>query len=96
MEEFIDTGFTAIIIAARTELFDKEILGRKMDRDFMAHLDKLSKTKEITLCGEAGEYHTIVIDGPIFKKRLEIVKTDKVQRNEHIFLDILKTEIKDK
>ena len=96
MEEFIDAGFEAIVIAVKAELFGEEILGKKLDRDFMAHLDELGQTKDITPCGEAGEYHTLVVDGPLFKKRLSILETDKVQRNEHIFLDILNTELKDK
>jgi diphthamide synthase (EF-2-diphthine--ammonia ligase) len=37
-----------------------------------------------------------VVDGPIFKKRLEIVKSEKITRGEHHFLEILETELKDK
>jgi diphthine-ammonia ligase len=96
LREFIDAGFEAIVVAAKADLFGEEVLGRKIDTDFIKDLEELSKTKTITPCGEAGEYHTLVIDGPIFQKRLEILKTRKVLRKGTRFLDILSTDIKDK
>ena len=59
-------------------------------------VDITSLDKGITPCGEAGEFHTIVVDGPIFKKRLDLTKTEIVSRGEHHFLEILKTELKPK
>jgi uncharacterized protein (TIGR00290 family) len=91
MEEFIDAGFIAVVVAAKAELFGEEILGRQIDRAFLASLGK-----DITPCGEAGEYHTLVIDGPIFKKRLEITVSQKVTRDDRHFLEILGTELKTK
>jgi diphthine-ammonia ligase len=96
MEEFIDAGFESVVVAAKADLFGMDVLGRKIDRDFIAYLDELSKTKDITPCGEAGEYHTLVIDGPIFKKRLEIVKSEKVQRDKILYLEITETGFRDK
>ena len=94
LRDFIDLGFEAIIVATKADLFGKEWLGQKIDLDFIRHLDKLKETKDITLCGEAGEYHTLVIDGPLFKKRMEILKTRKVFRDTRWFLDILDTELR--
>ena len=91
MEEFIAAGFIAIVVAAKADLFGKDVLGKKIDRAFLASLGK-----DITPCGEAGEYHTLVIDGPIFKKRLQITGSEKVSRDEHHFLSILGTELKSK
>ena len=94
MEEFIDAGFTAVVIAVKAELLGEEVLGQKIDRGFISRLEKMDK--DITPCGEAGEYHTLVIDGPLFKKRLEITEGRKVTRGAHHFLDILGTELLDK
>ena len=94
MEEFIDAGFKSVVVAVKAELLGKEVLGRVVDRKFLKYLAGLNKG--ITPCGEAGEYHTLVIDGPLFKKRLEIVKSEKVTRGEHHFLEILETELKTK
>jgi uncharacterized protein (TIGR00290 family) len=91
MEEFIDAGFKAVVVAVKAELLGKEALGRTVDRKFLAYLAGLDKG--ITPCGEAGEFHTLVIDGPLFQKRLEIVETEKVTRGDHHFLEILKTKL---
>ncbi len=96
VREFIDAGFESIVVAAKADLFDEDVLGRKIDKDFISYLEELGKTKEITPCGEAGEFHTLVIDGPIFKKRLEILETSKALRDGTRFLEILSTGFKAK
>jgi uncharacterized protein (TIGR00290 family) len=94
MEEFIDAGFVALVVAVKADILGEEVLGRTVDRKFLAYLAALDKG--ITPCGEAGEYHTLVIDGPLFKKRMEIVESEKVTRGDHHFLEILKMELKAK
>jgi len=96
MRDFIDLGFDAIVVATKADLFGEEWLGQKVDLDFIKHLDKLRETRGITLCGEAGEYHTFVTDGPMFNQRIEILETNKVLREGHWFLDILRREVRSK
>jgi len=47
----------------------------------------------LDLCGEFGEYHTFVIDGPMFKNRIRIVKSEKISKDGYWCLDISKYEI---
>jgi diphthine-ammonia ligase len=94
MEEFIDAGFIAVVIAVKASLLGKEVLGRVVARNFINYLAE--RDKDITICGEAGEYHTLVVDGPIFKNRLEIMKSQKITRGEYHFLEILETGLKAK
>ncbi len=94
MEEFIAAGFKSIVVAVKTDLLGKDVLGRVIDKKFLTYLEGLNKG--ITPCGEAGEYHTLVVDGPLFKKRLEITRSEKVTRGDHHFLEILETKLKDK
>ena len=96
MREFVDLGFEAVVVAAKADLFGEEWLGRKIDMDFIRDLDDLRKTKEITPCGEAGEYHTFVIDGPLFKQRIEILEANKVLREDRWFLEIKKCDLRSK
>lgn len=96
LRDFIDLGFEAIVVATKADLLGEEWLGQRINLDFIKHLDELKETKDITPCGEAGEYHTLVIDGPLFKKRMEILKTRKVFRDTRWFLDILDTELRTK
>jgi diphthine-ammonia ligase len=94
LEEFLSAGFKSVVITVKADLIGKEFLGRILDKKFITDIAKLNK--DITPCGEAGEFHTLVIDGPIFKKRLELTKTEIVSRGEHHFLEILETKLKDK
>ena len=83
--EFIAEGFQAIIVAIHSDFFDPEWLGRKIDRQFLFDLEKV---EGIDLCGEHGEYHTFVYDGPIFKKPVEFIIGEKRWREKHWFLEL--------
>ena len=96
LKDFINSGFEAIVVATKADMLGEEWLGRKVDLDFINQLAELRKTEDITLCGEVGEYHTLVVDGPLFQKRMEIIGTRKVFRDEHWFMEILGTELKAK
>jgi len=93
---FIASGFEAVVVVAKADLFGKEWLGRKIDLDFLSHLDELRETKDITPCGEAGEYHTFVTDGPLFNQRIEILETNTVLREGYWFLEISKHSLRAK
>ena len=45
------------------------------------------KAKDIDLCGENGEYHTLVVRGPLFKRRIEIIETTTIKRDNYWLLD---------
>jgi diphthine-ammonia ligase len=94
VNEFIEQGFKAQVIATRADLLGSEWLGRIIDRQFLK--DVVSYNKDITPCGEAGEFHTLVVDGPIFKKCLEISDTAPARRGEHWFWDIKKIKLLEK
>jgi len=48
------------------------------------------------VCGERGEYHTLVLDGPLFSKRMEVSLGTRIQRNGYWFLDIPTCTLKSK
>ncbi len=88
---FCGAGFKAVIISCRSDLLGKEYLGRYVDRELADELKK----KGICPCGENGEYHTLVVDGPIFSRPLRILRAEPVKKKgfwEHWFLDIQKFE----
>jgi uncharacterized protein (TIGR00290 family) len=60
-EYFFQNRFQAVVVAAGQAYFDKDITGRKYDRDF---LNKLPAS--VDPCGEKGEFHTFCFDGPVF------------------------------
>ncbi len=85
LDEFIKSGFESIIISARAEDkhghygIAKEWVGRKVDYDFINYL----KTEKpyIDICGEGGEYHTFVVNGPLFKKPVVVNKCQVIERD---------------
>lgn len=73
IQEFIDLGFKAIVVCVKAELLDKSFTGRIIDRDFVKDLPR-----NVDPCGENGEFHTFVFDGPIFKKPISFKAGEKV------------------
>lgn len=94
VRDFINLGFESIIVATRSDLLGQEWLGRKIDASFLQDLVDLNKN--ITPCGEAGEFHSLVIDGPLFQKRLKVLESEKIRREDHWILDIHKMDMVEK
>jgi len=95
VEEFIDSGFKTIVVSCKADLFGEDFIGRQIDRKLLEEL----KQKGICPCGENGEFHTLVIDGPIFKNAIEITESQKVLKEgfwKYWFLDIKGYQIKRK
>lgn len=63
--EFIQAGFKTLICSANAEYFSRAHLGGVMDGAFIRTL-----SPHVDPCGENGEFHTFVYDGPIFKEPL--------------------------
>lgn len=75
IDEFIDLGFKTIVVCVKAELLDQSFAGRIIDKDFLKDLPG-----NIDVCGENGEFHTFVFDGPIFKKPVSYKIGEKVFR----------------
>ena len=86
LKEFIQTGFKTIIVATNSDFLGKEWLGREINGEFIEGLKAIG---DVDLCGERGEYHTFVYDGPIFKKSVEFIIGKKVLKDKHWFLELL-------
>ena len=83
--EFIDMGFKAVITCIDNKTLDETFIARGYDEEFLADLPV-----NVDPCGENGEFHTFVYDGPIFKKPVEFIKGDVVLRNNRFyFCDLL-------
>lgn len=63
IEEFIELGFKAVIVCVNENYLDRSFAGREIDSDFLKDLPA-----NVDPCGENGEYHSFVYDGPIFKR----------------------------
>lgn len=72
MREFIDEGFKAVITSVDCSVLDDRLLGRVIDRDFIRNFPIGAD-----LCGENGEYHSFVFDGPIFRSPVRFSTGDR-------------------
>lgn len=86
IKEIIDSGFKSIVVSVRKDILGEEWLGREIDKRF---IEDLMAIGNIDLCGEKGEFHTFVYDGPIFKNPAEFSVGKKILKNKHRFLEIL-------
>ena len=85
LEEFIQAGFKTVVVTTKAQILSKDWLGRYIDQQFLADLKKI---KSVDLCGEKGEYHTLVFDGPIFKNAINFITGKKHLRRDYCFLEI--------
>jgi asparagine synthase (glutamine-hydrolysing) len=75
LNELIENKFEVILVAVAAEGFDTSWLGRKIDKKFVEDVKVLNKKYGINPAGEGGEYESFVLNCPLFKKRLKIVKS---------------------
>ena len=81
LADFWSLGFKAVVVATR---LDESLLGKNLDKAFLVKIEKFGCHP----CGESGEYHTFVFDGPIFKTPLEVIPGKKEKRDNVWFLEI--------
>lgn len=86
MREFIDLGFKAVIVAARADKLGEEWLGREIDSGLMKEFEEMG---DIDPCGENGEFHTFVYDGPLFKEKVKFTNGNKALRDGRWFMEVL-------
>ena len=83
--EFIDDGFRAVIVCVDTTLLDASFSGREYDASLLAELPS-----GVDPCGENGEFHTFVFDGPLFRQRVEFSVGETVVRDERfVYTDLV-------
>jgi len=78
LEAEVKSGMEIIMDHVAANGLDKGWLGRRIDMKATAELAKLSERYGINVCGEGGEYESLVVDAPWFMKRLEIKKAEVV------------------
>jgi uncharacterized protein (TIGR00290 family) len=83
-KEMINAGIKAVITCVDPKKLDSSFAGRQFNEELIGDLPK-----GIDPCGENGEFHTFVYDGPMFSKSLPISIGTVVERNGYIFRDIM-------
>jgi uncharacterized protein (TIGR00290 family) len=77
---FVDLGFKAVITCVDSKVLDKGFVGRHFDDQFLSELPS-----NVDPCGENGEFHSFVYDGPIFRERLLYGLGEVVFRDDRFY-----------
>jgi uncharacterized protein (TIGR00290 family) len=78
-------GFKAITTCIDTSILGRQFVGREIDQQFLSELPST-----VDACGENGEYHSFVYDGPIFKEKISFTPGEIVLRdNRFCFCDLI-------
>jgi len=96
MREVVDLGFEVIITSVSAEGLDESWLGRVINEDLLDELKALHEKYGLHMAFEGGEAETLVLDGPIFKKRLNILDSEKIWNVDSGHLIIKDAELIDK
>lgn len=77
LQELLRQGFKAIITKVAAEGLTEKWLGREIDGSFIEEIKGLQQKNGLNVAGEGGEFESLVIDGPLFKKKITLreVKT---------------------
>ena len=78
-KRFISSGFKAVITTVDQTKVDGKWIGKEFNHEFLANLPQ-----DVDPCGENGEFHTFVFNGPIFQQAVDYDITDKVEEGSYI------------
>jgi uncharacterized protein (TIGR00290 family) len=82
---FIDLDFKAVITCVDSNVLEGKFVGRYFDKEFLSELPP-----QVDPCGENGEFHSFVYDGPIFRERIRFRRGKIVLRdNRFYFRDLI-------
>ena len=96
LKEIVDLKFDVIVTGVYAYGFSEEWLGRKIDEASIKALIELNKQYGVSLVGEGGEYETLVLDAPFFKKRIKIIEAEKIWKNQSGYFLITKAKLENK
>ncbi|KUK44045.1 MAG: diphthine--ammonia ligase [Methanothrix sp.] len=92
----VEEGFEVIVTGVFAYPLDESWVGAKIDDRLIRELESLQKRYGINPSGEGGELETFVLDGPILKKRIEILRASKTYENYRGRLTIEEARLVDK
>jgi len=81
---FHAAGFRAMAVCIDGKILGREFAGRELDESFFKDLPANADP-----CGENGEFHTFVFDGPIFQSPIPVRTGEIVNRDGFVFCDLL-------
>ena len=94
LKELVANNFEVVIVVVNPEFVSEKWLGHRVDEEWINEIRRLYHEKGINMAGD--EYHTFVLDCPLFKKRINILKSRKISKEGYSIFEISKAELVDK
>src|ERR1043165_10247740 len=83
IKEFIELGFKAVVSCVDSKTLDASFAGKTIDEEFISSLPA-----NVDPCGENGEFHTFVYDGPNFARPVELALGETILREGFWLCDL--------
>jgi ABC transporter with metal-binding/Fe-S-binding domain ATP-binding protein len=96
LQEIVTEHFETIFVGVYAYGFNASWLGKIIDSSAIEKLVDLNRRYQISIVGEGGEYETLVLDAPFFKKKIQLVSTEKVWEGQSGSLLVRKAELAEK
>jgi uncharacterized protein (TIGR00290 family) len=87
IRNFHAARFRSIAVCVDPKVLDRSFAGRELDQQFFLDLPSA-----VDPCGENGEFHTFVFDGPVFHKPISVRTGEILERDSFIYCDLLPNE----
>ncbi|MGQ9564969.1 MAG: TIGR00289 family protein [Candidatus Bathyarchaeales archaeon] len=96
LREIINEKFDVLIVGVYAYGFDSSWLGRQFNQETVDALIQLNKKYGISLVGEGGEYESLVLDAPFFKKKIKLLSVERIWKGQSGYLLVKKAELESK
>jgi len=83
IDAMLDAGLETYLCCVDGKQLPGELVGRRWDRELIARFPDGADA-----CGENGEFHSVVVDGPFFRHRVEVEIGAPLQRGDHWYVDV--------
>jgi len=83
MQELLDNNFKIIFTAVAADGLNKFWLNKIITEQELEQLKKLNRSYGFHLAGEGGEFESLVLDCPLFKKQVVIEEFEIIEESEH-------------
>jgi len=94
LNRLLSYKFRVIFSCVKKPWFTIDWIGMELNKDSLKRLCKINAETTLDICGEQGEYHTLAVDGPPFKKSIHINAYLKREKDSLMYIDITKIALR--
>jgi uncharacterized protein (TIGR00290 family) len=88
LRKLLSLGFRVVFSCVKKPWFTRDWVGQTLDEQRLKLLMKMHKETGLDVCGENGEYHSLVTDGPLFQKAVQITRQSTHVKDSIMYLEI--------